>query len=945
MNSFIKHQYGKHEVPFDRKFVPFPKENIQGSISKRFEHQVLLHGDSLAIYSQNQGLTYNQLNRWSNKIARAILNQRNNTESESVALLFETGSEMIAAMLGVLKAGKFYVPLDTSLPESRLLHILQDSQAKLILSDRHHLNSPKFEPVISSQDVLMIDTLEEEISEENLDVEVESNDLAYIIYTSGSTGQPKGVMQNHRYVLNLCRNYTNSGSMNCEDRFSLLYSAAFGGAVRDIYCALLNGAALFPLNVKQIGLHQLGEWLREKDITVMFAVATLFRHFVATLRGKEKFPKLRLIQIGSETVYRQDAELFQKHFAESATLMVNLGGTEISPIRQFKITKDTAIAQSTVPAGYEVDGTEVLLWDEFGREVAAGEIGEIVVGGCQVTVGYWQKPELAKQAFSDGYFKTGDLGRLLPDGCLQHLGRKDFQVKIRGYRVETSEVEATLLDIESVREAVVVAHADAGGAVGDKLLVAYLTPVNLQNKSTANELKVALEAKLPSYMIPSRFIWLESLPLTATGKVNRRSLPEPESILSTTEIDIVPPRTATEEILVDIWSEVLNLNPIGIHNNFFELGGNSLHAGQVVARISEKFSIDVPINLIFEAPTVSKFSEYLDSRKVNAVSPQLVITSTARKAKIPLSLAQQRLWFINQLEPNKAAYNLLRGFHITGEVNVSCLEKAIQAIIERHEILRTRFKAIDASPVQEIALHLPFTLSVEDLRGLAETESQSKAEQIVSELQSWTFDLTQAPLLKAVVIHLSAEEYQFLITMHHIISDDWSMQVFLKELSVIYGEFIKGHTSPLEPLPIQYADYTHWQRQWLTGEVLENKLNYWRKQLADSPPLLDLPKDFPRTCVSEQGFQADMVPIKLDRGVTQRLKALSQQAGTTLFVTLLTVFATLLSRYSNQEDVVIGTGIANRNSVAIEQLIGFFVSTLALRIRLADNPTFLDLLN
>ena len=465
--------------PFDA----VPTADIERSIPEQFQHQVACHGERLAIQFQGQTLTYTALNQWANRIARAVLTQQGSS-AEPVALLFETGPSLIAAMLGVLKAGKFYVPLDVSLPASRLRLILQDSQAQVVLSDSPSLQTPGVEWTTAPLDVLRIDNLDPGIADGNLELQCHPDDLAYILYTSGSTGRPKGVLQNHRYVLNLCRTYTNSGKMTCDDRFSLLSSAAFGGAVRDIYCALLNGAALFPLDVKHIGIHQLGPWLREHQITVMFAVATLFRHFVATLNGAEPFPRLRLIQIGSETVYRQDAELFQHHFGEQCTLMVNLGGTEISPIRQFPVTTETVLTGSTVPAGYGVEGTEVVLWDEAGQAVPPGEIGEIVVWSRQLALGYWQHPQLSAQVFvQEGdrrYFRTGDLGRQLPDGCLLHLGRKDFQVKIRGYRVETTEVEATLLSVASVQDAVVVAQADPGGPVGDQRLVAYFTSGSAQ---------------------------------------------------------------------------------------------------------------------------------------------------------------------------------------------------------------------------------------------------------------------------------------------------------------------------------------------------------------------------------------------------------------------------------------------------------------------------------
>ncbi|NER99131.1 MAG: amino acid adenylation domain-containing protein, partial [Symploca sp. SIO1B1] len=929
---------------------------LNKSITKEFQDQVIVHGDRLAIQHQDRALTYKELNSWANRIARAIINKRG-VSPEPIALLLETGPEMIAAMLGVLKAGKFYVPLDISWPKSRLDSILEDTEAKIVLSAHHQLQTLDVEQVIDRRDVLWLDTLDSGISDENLEISVAPDDLAYILYTSGSSGRPKGVMQNHRYVLNLYRNYTNSGAITEQDRFSLLYSGAFGGAVRDIYCALLNGAALLPLDVKEIGLHQLGKWLQDQEITVMLAVATLFRHFATTLTEQAHFPKLRLIQIGSETVYRQDAELFQQHFSEQCQLMVNLGGTEISPVRQFLIEKNTVLTGSTVPAGYEVEGTEVLLWDESGQEVPPGEVGEIVVSSQQVALGYWRQPELTEQVFvSDGdrrYFKTGDLGRLLPDGCLLHLGRKDFQVKIRGYRVETSEVEGALLSLESVREAVVTAQADVGGVVSDHFLVAYLTAVNSENKPTAKELKETMAARLPDYAIPAYFLWLESLPLTATGKIDRRSLPKPDTLLIS-DLDIVAPKTATEEKLVQIWSEVLNLQAVGVENNFFDLGGNSLHASRVLARISEKFNSELSLKTIFAAPTIAQLAKHLDSAKTETSLPPLVPTPTLRENKIPLSLAQQRLWFLDRLETNKSIYNLFRGFRLMGKIDVGCLEKAVETIIERHEILRTSFDLVDGFPVQAIAPSLPFSLDISDLQDLPATEHSAKVEEITREIQGWIFDLARPPLFKMVLIRLSDREYHLMLTIHHVISDDWSIQVFLKELSVLYTAFCQPTSfapsqervgGGLPPLPIQYADYTHWQHQYLAGDVVEEQLNYWRSQLADAPPLLELPTDFPRSNNANAGFQSDVVSLKIDRNTTEKLKELSQRSQTTLFVTLLTAWAVLLSRYSNQDDVVVGTAVANRNPAITEGLIGFFVSTLALRIKLLDNPTFLNLLD
>ena len=926
-------------------FVPFPREDVEQSIPEQFQQQVARYGDRLAIRFQKQAITYRDLNRWANRIAQALLGQRG-VGPEPVALLFETGPSMIAAMLAVLKAGKFYVPLDIALPTSRLELILTDSQAQLILSDRHHLQASGLKPATLSQGVLNLDTLDPEIPDQNPEIQCHPDNLAYILYTSGSTGSPKGVMQNHRYVLNLCRNYTNSGAISCEDRFSLLYSAAFGGAVRDIYCALLNGASLFPLDVKQWGLHQLGRWLQDHQITVMFAVATLFRHFVTTLNRQQQFPKLRLIQIGSETVYRQDAESFQRHFGEHCTLMVNLGGTEISPVRQFPVTKHTVLTGNTVPAGYEVEGTEVLLWDQSGEEVPAGEVGEIVVRSQQVALGYWQQPTLTAQVFVEQgdrrYFKTGDLGRFLPDGCLLHLGRQDFQVKIRGYRVEISEVEATLLSLEAVHEAVVVAQADPGGGVGDQQLVAYLTPVNSQTLPTTNELTSALAAQLPSYMIPTCFVWLEALPLTATGKVDRRTLPPPASTWPDSTLEGVAPRTATEATLVNIWSAVLNGQPLGIENNFFELGGHSLSASQMLARVAETFSVNLTLQLVFEAPTIAQFAVHLEAAQQNSPQPPISIPPVNRTTRVPLALTQNRLWFLDQMAENKTAYTLFRAYRLSGTLNIAALEQTLQALVDRHEILRTRFQVVDGAPLQVIAPSLAIKLKRINLQGVAESERALKVEAAIAEAQTHVFDLSRGPLFQVTLIQDDRDSYYLAIAMHHIISDDWSMQVFLKEVSILYTTFCEHRDSPLAPLPIQYADYAHWQHRLLERSTRHPQLKYWTQQLAGAPPILEVPTDFPR--VVNPSFQGAVVRICIHSQLSLALKRRSQSLGTTLFITLLTAFSVLLARHSNQDDIMVGTAIANRHPIETEQLLGFFVSTLALRIRLAGNPKFTDLL-
>ena len=614
MTPFLK-QLIQHNFKLNNSFVKLNPEDIEQSIPERFQQQVRQYGDRLAIKTTEHQFTYHTLNQLANRIARTILNQQGEG-AEPIALLFSNGAPIIAAMLSVLKAGKFYIPIDTSQPQARITYILQDSQAKLLLTDNTQIELAK---ELSQQglEIINIDDINSQESSDNLDIIISPESLAYIIYTSGSTGQPKGVMQNHRYVLNLTKNYTNSGYLSIEYRFAILYSPGFGGAVRDIYCALLNGAALFPFDVKLFGLTQLGHWLNEQKITIFFAVATMFRHFAQSLTADEQFPHLRQIQIGSETVYQKDVQLYQQHFSDECILVVNLGGTEISPICQFFVDKKTKVESSTVPAGYAVEGVDILLLDDLGQPVGKNEVGEIVVKSPYLSVGYWRKPEITQAVFlpdPDGgdkrLYKTGDLGCMLPDGCLLHLGRKDFQVKVRGYRIDVSEVEMALLNTNLIREAAVVTSPDR---LGEQGLKAYIVPIAPQQALSLRELRSLLLENLPDYMVPSTFTILEALPLTPHGKVDRLSLPAFSQVQRAQLESLVLPRTPTEEILVDIWTQVLGVEEIGIHDNFFELGGHSLLVNELMVQLSNAFSIKIPFITVFELPTIAQLAKRIEN--------------------------------------------------------------------------------------------------------------------------------------------------------------------------------------------------------------------------------------------------------------------------------------------------------------------------------------------
>jgi amino acid adenylation domain-containing protein len=520
------------------RFAHFPRSDVEQSIPARFERQARMYPDQIAIEDPETALTYGGLNRLANRIARAVLAVRG-AGQEPVALLVGNGVPVVAAMLGVLKAGKFYVALDASQPMARMAAILAEIRPALLIADKPRMEQAETLcpvpglPGVPLLDVplLNLDALEPGLSEENPGLVISPATLAFVLYTSGSTGRPKGVMHDHRYVLHLTMVYTNSGRISAADRLALLCPPSFAGAVRDIYCALLNGAALLTFDVQREGLTTLAAWLRQKQITVFFAVATMFRHFCGLLAQEDRFPAVRLIELGSEPVYAGDVHLYQRHFSEAWRMVVNLGGSEISPICQFPVDAGTRIAGSTVPAGYAAEDVELLLLDAEGSPVAAGSPGEIVVRSRYLSRGYWNRPELTEAAFlpdPDGgdrrLFRTGEMGRLLPDGCLLHLGRCDFQVKIGGCRVEPAEVEAFFTGTGLVREAAVTAWLDSAG---QQNLAAWLVPVEPEAPPSVNELRALAAAALPGYMVPASLVLMRSLPTTSSGKLDRRALPDP----------------------------------------------------------------------------------------------------------------------------------------------------------------------------------------------------------------------------------------------------------------------------------------------------------------------------------------------------------------------------------------------------------------------------------
>jgi acyl carrier protein len=527
----------------------------------------------------------------------------------------------------------------------------------------------------------------------------------------------------------------------------------------------------------------------------------------------------------------------------------------------------------------------------------------------------------------------------LPDGNIEFLGRHDDQVKVRGFRIELGEIEAALAQHPAVREGVVLAREDTPG---EKRLVAYLV-AKPEAAPSISELRNFLKVTLPDYMVPSAFVLLASLPLTPNGKVDRRALPLPERGRLELERGFVAPRSPIEEVLAGIWAQVLGIERVGIHDNFFELGGHSLLATKVMSRIRESFQVELPLRRLFEAPSVADLAQQIEAARREAQGPWVPpLEPVSRDGALPLSYSQQRLWFLDQLEPGSATYNIPMAVRLQGALPVALLEASLNEVVRRHEALRTRFVSEQGRAVQVIAPTLSLRLPVVDLSGLSEGQREAEAHQLAGEEARRPFDLAQGPLLRATLLRLGEPDHVLLLTMHHIVSDGWSMNVLIREVATLCEAYRRGRESPLPALPIQYADYAVWQRQWLQGEMLAAELDYWRQQLQGAPAVLELPTDRPRPAV--QTFHGARQSVRLSPELSEGLRTLSRQEGVTLFMTLLGAFQVLLSRYTGQDDISVGTPIANRHRMETEGLIGFLVNTLVLRTDLSGNPSFRELL-
>ncbi|WP_169218415.1 non-ribosomal peptide synthetase [Brasilonema sp. UFV-L1] len=942
-------------VEWNDTTVEYPTDKC---IHQLFEEQAqrtpdavaVVYVDALCAASRrvNQQLTYYELNCRANQLAHQLRSLGVGPEV-LVGLCVERSLLMVVGLLGILKAGGAYVPLDPEYPTQRLSFMLEDATVGILLTQQHLVERL---PQHQAQ-AFCLDEVCEQIAQNyhhNPISGVRAFNLANVIYTSGSTGRPKGVMVTHTGLCNLAQAQIQTFGVQNSSRILQFASLSFDASISEIVMALASGARLY-LGTKDSLLPgmPLIQRLRDDCITHI----TLPPSALCVL-PVEELPALQTMIVAGEACSAEVIRLW----SAGRNFFNAYGPTEASVCATVAKCTD---GDNKAFIGRPIANTQIYILDSHLQPVPIGVPGELHIAGAGLARGYLNRPELTTEKFIPNPFenskfkiqnskwnrlyKTGDLARYLPDGNIEYLGRIDNQVKIRGFRIELGEIEAVLSQHPSVHSVVVTARVDTPG---DQRLVAYIVP-QLPTAPTISELRQFLKVKLPEYMVPSAIVILEALPVTPNGKVDRRALPAPE--LHRELLDkYVAPRTPIEEMLTHIWAGVLRVKQVGIHDNFFELGGHSLLATQLISRIRTCLKVELPLRSVFAAVTVAQLAREIQQwqqQQLELTVPPLL--PTPRNADLPLSFAQQRLWFLDQLKPNSAFYNIPGAVRLQGQLQVTALEQSLREIIHRHEALRTNFITVDGQPVQIIHSETAWTLSIVDWQHLPITEQEIATQQLASSLAQQPFDLASEPLFRTTLVVLKQTEYILLVCMHHIISDGWSMGVFVQELAALYNAYSQGQPglrdatlTPLAPLKVQYADFAVWQRQWLQGEVLQTQLAYWQQQLANAPALLSLPTDRPRG--AEQTFAGAHLTFALSSKLTLALTQLSQQQGVTLFMTLLAAFDILLYRYTGTEDILVGSPIANRNLRELEGLIGFFVNTLVLRTDVSGNPSFSELL-
>ena len=912
----------------------FPQDK---TIADWFEEQAAKFSDKPALVftdlDQREVWSYRQLNQTANRVAHFLKSQGVGAES-IVGICVERSPLMLAGLLGILKAGAAYLPLDPDYPAERLHYMLEDSGATVLLETT--ATQSIFQSFSGSRLKLDDSATLENFSTENPEREIGPRNLAYVIYTSGSTGRPKGTLLEHRGVVNILHYFIRQFEIQPGSPVLSFASFSFDAAVPELFVALMAGGTtvMAPRDVLMSPPSLLKVLNQEKIHFAVLPPSLLkmaeeeqWEYPMHLISAGEACPVEAAVRIGAQTHF------YNGYGPTEATV-----GTTLYPVNAEDVQR-----WQVVPIGQPMQNYQLYVVDAWGRPCPVGVPGELWIASVGLARGYLHQEALTAEKFipnpfenalSDRVYRSGDRVRMLPNGMLEFLGRIDDQVKLRGFRIEIPEIEAVLKEHPEVKDAVVALRQD--GEV--PFLAAYV--IAEKDELDSAQLRDFLKERLPEFMVPAAFVKMEAFPLLPNGKVNRRGLPAPEGFV--VQREYVAPRTPQEEVVAGIFSDILKVEQVGSLDNFFELGGHSLLATQLVSRLRDAFSVEVPIKALFENPTVEGIARRIQEAQAAEAGMQAPpLTPIPRDGDLPLSFAQQRLWFLDQLQPGSAFYNIPMALRIKGNLNYDAMNRTISEIVRRHEVLRTTFENVEGKP--RVVIHPPEELIVPivDLQDVPEEHRENRAKELAKAEAQKPFDLEKGPLFRVQLLKLAEDDHVALVTMHHIISDGWSMAIFVREVGVLYPKHIKGNGQVLPELKIQYVDYAAWQRNWLQGEVLQKQLDYWKRHLEGAPPVLELPTDKPRPPI--QTFNGAAERMVIPGEVLQKLRSFSRQENATVFMTLLAAFYALLHRYSRQDDIVVGTPIAGRTHSELENLIGFFVNTLALRAQFTPGISFKEL--
>jgi len=922
-------------VNFNRSEAVYPHDKTLHElfgiqVEKTPEHTAVV--GSGAATGMALSLTYRELNKKSNQLG-CELAKKGIKPDHIVGIMLNPSIEMIVGILGILKAGGAYLPIDPDYPQERIRYILADSAAKILLTTR--ILSEKI--TIKKEIIYFEDYKEKQGIHHSSLIIHHSDNLAYVIYTSGTTGRPKGVMVSHRNAVNTVTWFGQQYRVRPGIHLLMMSSYTFDASVNQVFGTLLHGASLYLLNPELLSdLYRLRQWIDEKQIHIINFVPAFLNDLLAE---EDRLKSLQIVISGAEPL----GESFKdKMLGKGYTLYNHYGPTET--------TIDALGCQCTrgiVTLGKPISNVQCFILDNRQALLPIGVPGELFISGAGVARGYLNKPELSAEKFNRSYrshgsyvsYKSGDLARWLSNGEIEFLGRIDRQVKIRGFRIEVEEIENRLLEHPEIKESVVLTGSKK---TSDNDLCAYIVPHHVDEAALGKpptfleELREFLLKTLPHYMVPTYFVPLEAIPLTPGGKIDRHALPEPGTY---TFKEYAAPRSEIEETLVQTWTEILDVpDPIGIDDNFFELGGHSLKAMIFISKIHKKLDVKLPLAELFKNQTIRKLSAYIAGA---AKETYAGIEPGEKKQYYDLSHAQKRLWILAQIEKEQVAYNIARAFEFKS-LDREIFEKVIETLVKRHEILRTTFITVNGEPKQKIHDYdfLDFNVKYLDLRQDENPEKIIKT--VKKEEEKNPFNLETGPLLKNRMLHIGQERYLFLFTMHHIISDAWSMDVMENEFTTLYDSFNKGKGNPLPLLRIQYRDYTQWHLNQLSGENLTKNQTYWLSQFNGEIPFLELPTDYPRPKL--KSFVGAFIHFSLSREVTENLKRISKESGSTLFITCLAVVNVFLYRYTGQTDIIVGTPVSGREHKDLENQIGFYINMLALRNKLEKTQSFREIL-